>query len=474
MLDPQRVGLNAASVGFLVRTGQKVDWASFNQALQTDDSRVSDVRQTMETPVDELHVMGGQRFGLEGNSNLKMNARQERQINGYPLRSFSADAPAIILPDKYGGLPMYTRNQTEYSDFVSRYTAPLSTALQNDTVLLGRQGYSVTNESASHPYRDVGFEHNLHKSKDAIDYNEAAIKQRQWLQYQSQVARKQKQGGKITEMRMSSQNGRGIKNAVDGIFISANGEPMTHVNSDSLGDIAYDAEIHTAPPSESGNKFLPGTNQENPSPDETPQFLPAERASSAIASKVLSNRNIDPDMLPIYREQAARGMLRVWQNPLRQGFHQLSRNWIANWDKPRRYNTEGMMDEDRRSRRVSIEDRAAAIINRTVRRTFFRPNRSIINAEPMDMFVPLHAQATNGFVSVGQARPLVPAEDTSASERWGLSPPPVTPEARRTARQVNEIRRLSPTFAATPSAGESIIQRGKKTKIPYKKSPFKK
>lgn len=182
MLDPQRTGLNAASVGFLVRTGQKVDWNSFNQALQTDDSRVADVRATMETPVDELHVMGGQRFGLEGNSNLKMNARQERQMNGYPLRSFSADAPVIILPDKYGGLPMYTRNQTEYSDFVSRYTAPLSTALQNDTVLLGRQGYSVTNESASHPYRDVGFEHNMHKSKDAIDYNEAAIKQRQWLQ----------------------------------------------------------------------------------------------------------------------------------------------------------------------------------------------------------------------------------------------------------------------------------------------------
>jgi len=117
--------------------------------------------------------MGGQRFGLEGNTNLKTNARQERQINGYPLRSFSAHAPAIILPDKYGGLPMYTRNQTEYADFVSRYTAPLSAVLQNDTVLLGRQGYSVTNESASQPFKDVGFEHNMHKSKDAIDYNEA-------------------------------------------------------------------------------------------------------------------------------------------------------------------------------------------------------------------------------------------------------------------------------------------------------------
>jgi hypothetical protein len=88
MLDPQRIGLNAASVGFLARTGQSVDWGSFNQALQTDDSRVAEVRATVETPVDELHVMGGQRFGLEGNSNLKMNARQQRQLNGYPLRSF--------------------------------------------------------------------------------------------------------------------------------------------------------------------------------------------------------------------------------------------------------------------------------------------------------------------------------------------------------------------------------------------------
>jgi len=243
MLDPQRIGLNAQSVGFLARTGQSVDWTSFKQALQTDDSRVADVRATVETPVDELHVMGGQRFGLEGNTNLKTNARQERQINGYPLRSFSAHAPAIILPDKYGGLPMYTRDQTEYTDFVSRYTAPLSAALQNDTVLLGRQGYSVTNESASQPFKDVGFEHNMHKSKDAIDYNEAVIQQRQWLQRQSQIARKQKYGDAVNRRRSSAESLRGVKNAVDGIFISADGAPMTQVASDSLGDMSYDAYI---------------------------------------------------------------------------------------------------------------------------------------------------------------------------------------------------------------------------------------
>jgi hypothetical protein len=266
MLDPQRIGLNAASVGFLVRTGQNVDWSSFNQALQTDDSRTSVVTRTIQTPVDELHVMGGQRFGLEGNSNLKMNARQERQMNGYPLRSFSAEAPAIILPDKYGGLPLYTRNQTEYSDFVSSYTAPLSMALQNDTVLLSRQGYSVSNESASQPFKDVGFEHNMHKSRAAIDYNTAAIQQRQWLQHQSQVARKQKQGGKVTQMRMNSNNGRGVRNAVDGIFISANGDPMSFVNDESLGDAFYDATIHPDIPAQ--NILIPGPGgQVQPSAD---------------------------------------------------------------------------------------------------------------------------------------------------------------------------------------------------------------
>jgi hypothetical protein len=215
-----------------------------------------------------------------------MNARQERQINGYPLRSFSANAPAIILPDKYGGLPMYTRNQTEYSDFVSRYTAPLSTALQNDTVLLGRQGYSVTNESASQPFQDVGFEHNLHKSKDAIDYNEAAIKQRQWLQYQSQVARKQKQGAKVTAMRMSSDNSRGIKHASDGIFIGADGAPMTQINNDSLGQMAYEASIRTKAPTQ--NFVLPGPGeQEDPSTDDLVEYNPFIDGSKAIADEII-------------------------------------------------------------------------------------------------------------------------------------------------------------------------------------------
>lgn len=277
MLDPQRIGLNAASVGFLARTGQKVDWASFNQALQTDDSRVADVRATVETPVDELHVMGGQRFGLEGNSNLKMNARQERQINGYPLRSFSAEAPSIILPDKYGGLPMYTRNQTEYKDFVSSFTAPLSAVLQNDTVLLSRQGYSVTNESASQPYRDVGFEHNMHKSKSAIDYNTALINQRRWLQIQSREARQQKFGNEVSKRRAMGQKEVGgivipadnsNRGMGDGVFIGADGRPMTQVLDEADGDQLAQATLEMKPQPVPRTPYVPGTNMPTSSSDD--------------------------------------------------------------------------------------------------------------------------------------------------------------------------------------------------------------
>ena len=98
MLDPQRIGLNAASTGFLTRRHEKVDWGSFRKQLQTDDGGCVNVRRIAETPVNEIHVMGGELKGLESNVNMLDRARQHRQMNAYPLRSFSADAPAIILP----------------------------------------------------------------------------------------------------------------------------------------------------------------------------------------------------------------------------------------------------------------------------------------------------------------------------------------------------------------------------------------
>jgi hypothetical protein len=172
MLDPQRVKLDAANIGFLVRTGQNVDMDKVKMFLQTDDSGCAKVRREADTPVNELHVMGGQRFGLEGNMNLQDYTRQQRQINGYPLRSFSANAPAVILPPKYGGFPQYVQNEGERDNFVSRFTEPISAPLQQNTILLGREGYTVDNHSASDPFQPLGFEMNMDKSKEAIDANE--------------------------------------------------------------------------------------------------------------------------------------------------------------------------------------------------------------------------------------------------------------------------------------------------------------
>ena len=231
MLDPQRVGLNAASVGYLKRRHEEVDWTSFKKQLQTDDGGCVNVRRIAETPVNEIHVMGGELKGLESNSNLLDRARQHRQINAYPLRSFSANAPAIILPDKYGGLPMYTRNQVAIQEYVSRFTAPMSAPLQQDTQLLGRMGFTASNESASNPYRAVGFEMNMHKPKVAIDMNEAMIRQRKFLEASSKIG----QGNKHNLMSA-------------GVFISANGDPITEVEDaiDSSRDTINAFHLHNA------------------------------------------------------------------------------------------------------------------------------------------------------------------------------------------------------------------------------------
>lgn len=230
MLDPQRVKLDAANIGFLVRTGQKVDMDKVKMFLQTDDSGCVNVRREADTPVNELHVMGGQRFGLEGNMNLQMYARQQRQINGYPLRSFSANAPAVILPPKYGGFPQYTQNESERTDYVSRFTEPISAPLQQNTLLLGREGYTVDNFSASDPFTPMGFEMNLHKSKDAIDANEYQHALKRYLE-RTENRRVAMSGGK-------SKRTKGPPIGVnDGVFIGSDGRIMTQVAS--VNDAAY-------------------------------------------------------------------------------------------------------------------------------------------------------------------------------------------------------------------------------------------
>ena len=103
MLDPRHLGLNAESVGFQVSHRQPVDWKSFSVALQNQSDSVKVRRELQETPISELHIMGGQLFGFEGNSLLDTRKRQERQINGYRLRSFTAKDSAVVMPPKDAG-----------------------------------------------------------------------------------------------------------------------------------------------------------------------------------------------------------------------------------------------------------------------------------------------------------------------------------------------------------------------------------
>lgn len=100
MLDPSRLPLNAETVGFRKRMRQPVDEAAFNLELQRQTDCIKVRREEKETPITEVHVMGGQLFGIGGNSKTNEYARQQRQINGYPLRHFSASGP-IILPSKH-------------------------------------------------------------------------------------------------------------------------------------------------------------------------------------------------------------------------------------------------------------------------------------------------------------------------------------------------------------------------------------
>lgn len=249
MLDPQRVKLDAAHIGFLKRTGQEVDFDKVKLFLQTDDSRCAAVRAEKNTPVNELHVMGGQRFGFEGNMNLQEYSRQARQINGYPLRSFSATSPAIILPPKYGGAPQYTPNPGEPENYVSRFTEPMSAMLQQNTLLLGREGYTVSNNSASDPFIPLGFEINMFKSKDAVDANEyqhqlkkylERVENRRVIGAGGKAPRKGKAGpfgGYGGNAGMTGMGGiGGDKLAVDdGVFIGSDGKIMTQVASVTNG-----------------------------------------------------------------------------------------------------------------------------------------------------------------------------------------------------------------------------------------------
>ena len=110
MLDPNRYSLDAATVGFRKRMGLEVPMEAFAMSLQQQSDTVKVRREMKETPVSEVHVMGGQRFGIAGNDKTNTRLRQMRQMNGYPLRSFSVEQGPIVLPYKKQDPVMATPN----------------------------------------------------------------------------------------------------------------------------------------------------------------------------------------------------------------------------------------------------------------------------------------------------------------------------------------------------------------------------
>ncbi len=187
MLDPSRYSLDAATVGFRKRMKQSVDMASFDRALQSQTESIKVRRELKETPITEIHVMGGGMYGIANDDKTNTYARQQRQINGYVLRSFKANAGPIILPPKHGeglmatpmnmGQRQYGGYNSVVGNYVSSFTEPLQAPLDNNTILLGRAGIAAANESASNPYARLQFLMNMNLTQQQINQNQAEILQ---------------------------------------------------------------------------------------------------------------------------------------------------------------------------------------------------------------------------------------------------------------------------------------------------------
>lgn len=117
MLDPSRLPLNATTVGFRKRMHLEVDEKAFAFELQRQTDCIKVRREEKETPISEVHVMGGQLFGIGGNSKTNEYARQQRQINGYALRHFSASGP-IVLPPKHADGLLQTPHNVGLTQYV--------------------------------------------------------------------------------------------------------------------------------------------------------------------------------------------------------------------------------------------------------------------------------------------------------------------------------------------------------------------
>jgi hypothetical protein len=170
---------------------QTVNWESFEKAVQTQTDAIKVRRELEETPISEIHVMGGGLYGIANDEKTKTFARQQRQINGYVLRSFISNGGPIILPPKHGeGLLMTPMNmgQRQYGgynsivgNYVSSFTEPLQAPLDNNTMLLAKAGIAMASNSATNPYARLQFNMNMHLTQAEINKNQAQfIEERQY------------------------------------------------------------------------------------------------------------------------------------------------------------------------------------------------------------------------------------------------------------------------------------------------------
>lgn len=246
MLDPTRLKLGAESVGYLARFGLPIEWTQFDKALQTDynnQGSAVQVRRERETPRDEIHVMGGGMSGAENNSLVLTQDRQLRQINGYPLRQFSAENPAVVIPRKYGGLPMYTRNQVEYDQYVSRFTEPLSAQLDSRTELLGRAGLPALTEDINRPFDAPQFINPMTSTKDELDQNQNVFRQRLHLQ---KMARKAWHNKVKFTPNMSSYN-MFYTASKQNMLINKDGTPMSNAADEEESEMATRSMLEGGP-----------------------------------------------------------------------------------------------------------------------------------------------------------------------------------------------------------------------------------
>lgn len=199
MLDPNRYALNAETVGFRKRMGLSVPMDAFKIALQNQTDAIKVRRELEETPITEIHVMGGGMFGIATDEKTKTYARQQRQINGYVLRSFKANGGPIILPPKHGegllatpmnlGQRQYGGYNSIVGNYVSSFTEPLQAPLDNNTMLLAKAGIMASNESASNPYAKLQFLLNMQNTQREINENQAAFMETRQYNVQKDIAK---------------------------------------------------------------------------------------------------------------------------------------------------------------------------------------------------------------------------------------------------------------------------------------------